>query len=218
MRRHAAGLIHPGNGALRFQIEMLLSADPQFTIYVQRAGLNHRRISPSQPQRSRVKTFGQNCVFDAKDGGKRLAIDRYFARATLRRIQSFAQNPCHGLAVVCHLGWEQRFVVPVGSRIALARNVRDGKNSGDSRFRQGRRNIQRLYERMRMRRKHRPGMQRARKTEQQIVGIKSVARHMIARAFMRDRLSGYRSGHLQAAASRRSHRNLATKLLATASL
>ena len=124
MRRDAAGFIHPCNGALRFQIEVLLSADLQFAFYVQRAGLNYRRIPASQPQRRGVKTSGQNRVFDGEDGGKRLVIHRYFAGAALRRIQSLAQNPCHGLAVVRHLRWEQRFVVPVGSRIAFARNVR----------------------------------------------------------------------------------------------
>ena len=71
---------------------------------------------------------------------------------------------------------------------------------------------------MRMRREHGPGVQRAGKTEQQIVGVKSIACHVLARALMRHGLSGDLSGHLQAAASRRSHRNLATKLLATASL
>ena len=59
MRRHAAGFIHPGNRALRFEIEMFLSADLQFAFEMQRAGLDHRRIAASQPQRSGVKTLRQ---------------------------------------------------------------------------------------------------------------------------------------------------------------
>ncbi len=216
MRRDAASLVDPGNRALRFEIEVLLAAHPQFALEIQRTGFDRRCVAPSQPQRSGMKTPRKDRVLDGQDGRQRLVFHRHAAGATLRRIERFTEHPGDGLAVVRHLGWEERFIVPVGSRIAFARNVSAGENRGDAWFRQGGGNIQTSDQGMRVRREHRPGMQRTRKTQQQIVRVESIARHVPARALMGDRLSGNASSDLQAAASRRSQRNLATRLLATA--
>src|SRR3984957_13557842 len=123
MRSHAAGFIHPGDGALRFEIKMLLPADLHVACEVQRAGPDHGSIAPSQPQRSEVKTFRQDRILVGENRRERFIVNQHFAGATLRRIESLSENPRNGLAVIDGLSWEERFVVPVGSRIALAWNI-----------------------------------------------------------------------------------------------
>src|ERR1700733_166346 len=100
MRGYTAGFVHPGDGALRFEIKMLLPADLQLALEAQRARLDHRGIAPSQQQRSGVKTFRRDRVLDGENRRERLISNQHFACATLRRIESLPQDPGNGVAVI----------------------------------------------------------------------------------------------------------------------
>ena len=134
MRRHAASFVHPRDRALRFQIKVLLAADLQFAFEMQGAGLEYRSIAARQPQRRGVEAIRQDRVFNGEDRRQWLVFHRHAGGAALRRFQRLSEYPDHRLAVIHHLSRKQRFIVPVGSRIALARNVARGEYGGDARF------------------------------------------------------------------------------------
>ena len=164
-----------------------------------------------------MKTSREDRIFDGQDGGQRFIVHQYACRPALRRIQRLAQNPGHRLAMIGDLGGEERLIVPVRSGIALAGNILSGKNRRDVWLQQRRGCIQRLHESMSVGREHWPGVQRVRKPRDEIVSIQSFTRDVLARAFMRNGLPCNSGSSLQAAASRRSHRNLAIRLFETAS-
>src|SRR5262245_62422308 len=103
----AAGLIHPCDRGLRFQVEVLLASNGQFSVDAQCAGVDRGNITARQTESVRKETAGVDGLLDRQDRGQRLIFDVNPRGAPLRGLERFAEDPRDRLPVEHHLAWEE---------------------------------------------------------------------------------------------------------------
>ena len=154
MRGHAAGFIQPGDGALRFQIEVLLPADAAARL---RNAAGWTRSPTASPRAMRsgagVKTSREDRIFDGEDRGQRLVFHRHAAPRRAALHPAFRRAPrrragCDTCTSVGKSGSSCR-LEPESPSPGTSCAVRTVATPGSDR-RRG--NIQRLHQRMSVRR------------------------------------------------------------------
>ena len=123
---------------------------------------------------------------DGDQRGKRLVVDLYRRGAEPGRLRRLAEHPADGVAVVHDLGREQRFVEEAAGLVD-AGHVVGGEHVHDSVHRE--RGVRRQGDdaRMGVRGLHRPGRQRVRPADGDVVRVLGRAGHMPDRALVRFR-------------------------------
>ena len=125
MRQDAAIFVQPGDRALGFQIEMFLSADLQFALKMQRAGLDSTRRRPGQSSAERNENCPQVSVLDARIAGSGVVCDSHAAGPALRSINNFARTHATGwlwyITSVGNSGSSWRFDPESPRQVHLAR-------------------------------------------------------------------------------------------------
>ncbi len=212
---YATRFVQPCDGALRLQIKMLLTADSQLAVKLMRAGVDGGlRVAALQPQRPDVKSAGFDGLLDAEHGRQRPIFHAHSRSAEPGSLQAFGQHPRDRLAEVHYLGREQRLVMPRHARVVRARYIGGGERGHHAGLFHGRGGIQLLDDRVRVRRKHRPGVQNSGEAPGQVVRVQRLTRDMAVRAFVR-----YRIAHQSHAAASVccSHQNFSSRFCASAS-
>ena len=213
--RDTARFVQPGDGALRFQIKMLLAADTQLAREAVRAGGQRRFGVPArQPQRTGVETAGGDGFVDGEDRRQRPVVHPHARCPAPRSLQRLRQHPRDRLLVVHHLGGKQRLVMARDARLVFARHIRGGEGGGHAGFGERRRGVERGDRGMGVRREYRPGVQQPGEAAGQVVRVERFAGDVAARAFVGNGLA--RDVHAAASACC-SHQNFSSRLCASAS-
>src|SRR6516165_8696365 len=106
MDSDSAGLVEPGDRALRFEIKMFLPTDKELAGKSQRTPLHCRNVAARHPQRARQETSRRNGFLNREDRRKRLIIRAHKLSSVPCRLQRFPQHPGDRLAMKHHLRWE----------------------------------------------------------------------------------------------------------------
>jgi hypothetical protein len=133
MQRYAAGFRDPRDGALGFQIEVLLAADGQLAREYQWAALDAGNVAAGETRGAGQETAAFDGVGNGQNRGPDFIFDLDPLGAEARGFERFTQHPGHRLPVKHDLARKQRFVMPRGAAVANARNVGGGKRVDDPR-------------------------------------------------------------------------------------
>src|SRR5580698_5710137 len=120
-----AGFIKARDGALRFEVEMLLPADGKPAADSMRtARYGVRRIGAADPVRARVETPGRDGVFDRQYGRERAVLHIHSRSPQAGGFERLAEHPRDRLRVISDFRGKQQLVVTIGAGVALAWNIR----------------------------------------------------------------------------------------------
>ena len=127
-----AGLVDPRERRLRLEIEMLLTADPQFAFDAQRTRLDDRRVAVRDREGLVEEAACVNRLLDRQNGRQRLEFDDDPFGAEPRGFDRVAQHPRNRLVIEQHFGRKKRLIVTVRAAVAFAGHVALGEHGDDS--------------------------------------------------------------------------------------
>ena len=180
-------LVDQGQRGLRLQVEVLLAADLELTA--------EPVDGPFQPSgdvaaadRSLVALIaaGLDGVVHGDQRGQRLVVGLDLGGALPGRLQGLAEHPAHPVVVVHDLAGEQRLVVFLAGVVEAGHVVR-GQHPHHAGHLVGGLDAQAGDPRVRVRGLDRPGVQRAERAADQVLGVQRVAGDMQVGALVRHR-------------------------------
>jgi len=129
----AACFIEPGDGALCFQIEVLLAAYIELAGEPKSAAVKRGYVSPIDMQGTGVKTGGGNGLLDCHNRGERFILGPDKGGTQTRGLQGVSQNPGDGLLVIHDFVWEKRLVMPIAAGLIFTGHIGRGQDALNAR-------------------------------------------------------------------------------------
>src|SRR5580658_8055140 len=140
---NSTSFIEARYGALRFQIEMLLTADGKLAADSMRtARYSFARAHAPDVMRARMKTLGRDRVFDTQHGSQRAILDVHLRSPEPGSFEGLPEHPRNGLRMISDLRGKQGLVVTIGAGITLAGNIRRSERCDHAWLLHGRDRIQ----------------------------------------------------------------------------
>jgi hypothetical protein len=209
VQRNRAALVDPGDGCVGLKVEMLLAANGKLPFEAERAGGKGRHVAACETQLVGQVAPGLNRLFDRQNRGQRLVLDTNAIGHRPRVVEGIRQNPRHGLSVEHHLGREQRLVVTIWPRISFSRDVGTSENGGNARFLKSRGDVKRRHDRVSVRCRDWPRVQKVREAPRKVVRVECGTGHVTNGTLVGNRLAGHHAAC--------SHQNFSSSFFETSS-
>ena len=182
-----AVLVDQGQRGVGLQVEVLLAADFEVAAEPVRCLLQPGgRVAAADRPLVALVAPGLDGVVHADERGQRLVVDLDPGRALSGRLQRLAENPADRVPVEHDLGGEQRLVVLLAGVVESGHVLR-GQYPDHAGHVIGRPGAQPGDQGVRVRRLDRPGVQRAERAPDQVLGVQRGAGDVQVRALVGDR-------------------------------